>query len=263
MTIETQGRCFVIQRFDRGKYDKRYCDVFVPAITSVGLEPYRSDQDPAVDVPIEAIEAEIERATVCLADITLDNPNVWYEVGFAFAKGKPVCLVCWPERSDKFPFDIQHRTVLELSADAPADFTAAQSKISERLAAILKSRQTVEAARTLPTNATTSGLSPHEIAVLAHIAGQLDDPIGINRLRQLMDESGFTFSATGVATISLVGRSYIEKMLLENEWHNESETAFVLTDAGKQWLLDNQASLALRKPPRKGRGWSTEDDIPF
>ena len=41
------GRCFVIQPFDGGKFDKRYEDVFVPAIQAVGLEPYRVDRDPS------------------------------------------------------------------------------------------------------------------------------------------------------------------------------------------------------------------------
>ncbi len=33
--------CFVIQPFDRDKFDKRFDDVFEPAIRSAGLEPYR------------------------------------------------------------------------------------------------------------------------------------------------------------------------------------------------------------------------------
>ena len=68
--------CFVIQPFDAGKFDKRFDDVYKPAIEAANLEAYRVDRDPAVDVPIEAIEQGIRNATVCLADITTDNPNV-------------------------------------------------------------------------------------------------------------------------------------------------------------------------------------------
>ncbi|MBU0719064.1 MAG: hypothetical protein KJ749_12505 [Planctomycetes bacterium] len=43
------GRCFVIQPFDDGgEFDKRYEDVFLPAIRDAGLEPYRVDRDPSV-----------------------------------------------------------------------------------------------------------------------------------------------------------------------------------------------------------------------
>ena len=100
--------CFVIQPFDRGAYDKRYDDVFAPAIREVGLEPYRVDRDPASSIPIEDIENGIRKADACLADISEANPNVWFELGFAIAAGKPVVLVCADKPNLKFPFDIQH-----------------------------------------------------------------------------------------------------------------------------------------------------------
>lgn len=84
----TSKRCFVIQRFDGDKYDRRYDEVFAPAVRATGLEPYRVDRDPKADIPIDAIEKEIDEATICLADITEDNPNVWYEVGYAYARRK-------------------------------------------------------------------------------------------------------------------------------------------------------------------------------
>ena len=67
--------CFVIQPFDNGKFDKRFQDVYKPSIEAAGLEAYRVDRDPAVSVPIESIEQGIRQASVCLADITADNPN--------------------------------------------------------------------------------------------------------------------------------------------------------------------------------------------
>jgi len=33
--------CFMIQPFDSGKFDKRFDDVYVPAIEAAGLEAYR------------------------------------------------------------------------------------------------------------------------------------------------------------------------------------------------------------------------------
>jgi len=99
--------CFVIQSFDKGKFDQRYIDVFEPAIRAAGLEPYRVDRDPSVTIPIEQIEEGIKSSKICFADITLDNPNIWYELGFAFASDKDVVMVT--EERQRFPFDIQHR----------------------------------------------------------------------------------------------------------------------------------------------------------
>ena len=71
------GKCFVMQPFDSGAFDKRYDDIFEPAIKNADLEPYRVDRDPSVSIPIDDIETGIRRSELCLAEITTDNPNVW------------------------------------------------------------------------------------------------------------------------------------------------------------------------------------------
>jgi hypothetical protein len=91
------NRCFVMQPFDGGTFDKRFEAIFSPAIIEANLEPYRVDRDPSVSVPIQEIEKGIRDADICLADITTDNPNVWFELGFAFAIPHEVVLVCSDE----------------------------------------------------------------------------------------------------------------------------------------------------------------------
>ena len=131
------GRCFVMQPFDGGPFDARYEDVFVPAIKDAGLEPYRVDRDPGVTIPIDEIEAGIRSADVCLAEISLDKPNVWYELGFAIASQKEVVLVCIEDRRTSFPFDVQHRTIIRYRTDSPRDFETVKEKVTARLKAIL------------------------------------------------------------------------------------------------------------------------------
>ena len=60
--------CFVMQPFDGGVFDKRYDDVFSPAIDDAGLKPYRVDRDPSVSIPIDEIESGIRRSELCLAE---------------------------------------------------------------------------------------------------------------------------------------------------------------------------------------------------
>ncbi len=128
--------CFVIQPFD-DENDKRYDEVFAPALNEAGVEPYRVDRDPAVDVPIEAIEDRIRNADICLADITTDNPNVWYELGFAYAAGGPVVMICAKSRSERLPFDIRHRVVIKYGTATPSDFKQLHRDIVERVTARL------------------------------------------------------------------------------------------------------------------------------
>ena len=63
-------------------------------------------KDPSVSVPIDDIELGIENSEVCLAEISTDNPNVWYELGYAIASKREVFLLCSKnERKTHFPFD--------------------------------------------------------------------------------------------------------------------------------------------------------------
>lgn len=131
--------CFVIQPFDNGCFDKRYEDVFAPAIQAAGFEPYRVDRDPAAAIPIENIEEGIRRADACLADISTNNPNVWFELGFAIAVSKPVILVCEHQPDRRFPFDVQHRSIILYKTESARDFDSLKTRIIQRIkAAVLK-----------------------------------------------------------------------------------------------------------------------------
>ena len=97
-------RCFVIQPFDNDKFDKRFKDVYSPAIIDAGYDPYRVDKDLSAEIPIDSIDNNIRTSSAVLADITIDNPNVWFEVGLAIAYKKRTILICSDERKDKFCF---------------------------------------------------------------------------------------------------------------------------------------------------------------
>src|SRR3954462_6741990 len=132
----SKGRCFVIQPFDQGKYDKRYVDLFAPAIVDANLEPYRVDADPLASIPIDEIARQIRSAKACFAEISTDNPNVWFELGYALSAGREICMVCSDERTGKFPFDVQHRQIITYNTNSISDFHDLRSKITIRLFAV-------------------------------------------------------------------------------------------------------------------------------
>ena len=140
------GTCFVIQPFDQGIFDKRYEDVYRPGIEAAGLEAYRVDQDPTVSIPIDDVEERIRGAAAVLADITTDNPNVWFELGYAVACHREVVLVCSKERPTPFPFDVQHRSIIRYGTDSASDFAELAQRITERLRAIRAKQEAEEAA---------------------------------------------------------------------------------------------------------------------
>lgn len=126
--------CFVAQPFDHGKFDQRYQDIIKPAIESFGLFSYRVDEDFDVEIPINAIESKIPLASVVVAEITTDNPNVWFELGYALALAKPVVLLCSNERKTAFPFDVRHRSIITYNTDSLKGFEEYRTKLKKAIA---------------------------------------------------------------------------------------------------------------------------------
>ena len=110
------------------------------------------------------IENGIRNSDVCLADITTDNPNIWYEVGYALANGKPVVLICAEPRPTSFPFDIRHRPIILYARDSPSDFKKLEGEISARLKAQIEKAESLQTVASLSPIKSTEGLSSYEIA---------------------------------------------------------------------------------------------------
>ena len=137
------GQCCVFQIFDDGgAYDQRYDQVILPAIKAADLEPYRVDRDTSAEIPIDTLHEEIRRSAVCLADITLNNPNVWYELGFAVASDQPIVMICKKGRT--LPFDTHHRSTIFYTQESPRDFEHLKNEITSRLKAALERRAKVQ-----------------------------------------------------------------------------------------------------------------------
>jgi len=240
--------CFVIQPFDRGPFDKRYDDTVAPAIRDAGLEPYRVDRDPGVAIPIEDIEVGIKSAEACVADISTDNPNVWYELGFAIAACKPVILIAYAEPSRRFPFDIQHRHVIQYRTDSASDFVSLRSEIAARLTrAIERQGQLAELAQ--PSSvARIGGLTPHEIAALVVLGERTENDrhfISGATVRQEMENAGFTKIAVRIALQTLEGKTLISGQSFRDD-EEGSQMFYTVTAQGAQWFLDHEEVLALR-----------------
>lgn len=99
-----EPKCFVVMQFCQ-MYDDLYEAVIKPVCAEFGLRTVRADESFNNNFIIHEIVSEISEATVIIADITPDNPNVYYEVGYAHALKKNVVLMCNEERI-KLPFDL-------------------------------------------------------------------------------------------------------------------------------------------------------------
>lgn len=125
------GYCFVIQPFYNGKFDSRYRDIIKPAIESCGFSAYRVDEDYSVEIPISSIETKIKGASFVIAEITTDNPNVWFELGYSLAHSKLTIMLCSDERKSNFPFDIRHRNILTYRTESISDFEECKKRLKD------------------------------------------------------------------------------------------------------------------------------------
>jgi hypothetical protein len=103
LTRSVQKRVFVVMPFA-----KRFDDVYIIGIREVAeklnLVVERADDIEHNNQILEVIQQKIRDYELIVADISTQNPNVFYEVGYAHAAGTPTIIV---SSDQKPPFDLQ------------------------------------------------------------------------------------------------------------------------------------------------------------
>jgi len=97
-------KAFVVMQFSE-EYNLLYSEVIKPVTESAGYECVRGDEFYASTPILNDIIKSIRDSKVIIAEITPNNPNVFYEIGYAHAINKPTILICDSKR-EKLPFDI-------------------------------------------------------------------------------------------------------------------------------------------------------------
>ena len=75
-------------------FNRVYTELIKPALESAGLDVFRADEEGrAGDIRTDMFQ-ELLIADLVIADLTLDNPNVWYELGVRHAlRARGVVLI--------------------------------------------------------------------------------------------------------------------------------------------------------------------------
>ena len=155
-----------------------------------------------------------------------------------------------------FPFDVQHRKIIQYSTESTSDFETARSKITEQLKAVLIKRKNLDQLGSVTSVSKVKGLEQYEIAGLVAVAEEVYDPeAGISPyvFRKNMERAGFSNLAGTLALKSLLDRGMLERL---------EETEIKVTSKGMSWLLTNQERLTLQIAAVEPQGL-TDDDVPF
>ena len=124
-------KLFIVMQFSE-EYHRLYEEVIVLVAEKIGFECVRADELYTGTPILKDIISSIEESTAIIAEITPDNPNVFYEIGYSHAINKPTILLCDRKRAI-LPFDISgFRTLFYENS------IAGKSKIEKRLAKYLE-----------------------------------------------------------------------------------------------------------------------------
>src|SRR5215470_12122846 len=112
--VANRPLCFVLMPFGRkpdgvGRvidFDAVYRDLISPAIASADLEPIRADEEMAGGIVHKPMFERLILCEYAVADLTLANANVFYELGVRHAF-KPYSTVQIIAEGQRLPFDVQ------------------------------------------------------------------------------------------------------------------------------------------------------------
>jgi len=101
-------RIFVSMPFAE-PYDTLYHEVIAPVAQRERFKPVRVDEIPRPVRILDDIEQQIKESHAIVAEISTNNPNVFYELGYAHALKKPTVLLARTDKKfkkRKSPFNI-------------------------------------------------------------------------------------------------------------------------------------------------------------
>lgn len=106
--------CFVLMPFGKKAapdgsvidFDRVYEDLIAPAIRDAQLEPLRADQEVTGGIIHKPMFERLILCPFAVADLTLANANVFYELGIRHAF-RPFCTVQIMGEGSRLPFDVQ------------------------------------------------------------------------------------------------------------------------------------------------------------
>ena len=97
----------------RDEFIEFYTDVLMPVLESAGYQVQRAENVFDQQNSLKDAVLNIYRANIIVADLTIPNANVVYELGIAQGLLKPTILIT--QRIERVPFDLRSYRVLEYS----------------------------------------------------------------------------------------------------------------------------------------------------
>jgi tetratricopeptide (TPR) repeat protein len=110
-------------------FNRIYDEYICPALEAAGLEPFRADEEIRAGDIIADMFQELLVADLVVADLTIENPNVWYELGVRHAlRARGVVIVCGGRVTTAFDLYTDRKLRYGLKGGAPDPATLAEDR---------------------------------------------------------------------------------------------------------------------------------------
>lgn len=131
-----KSKLFVIMPF-REPFETLYRDVILPVAEDVGFDVVKVDEIFTPGVILNDIQQQIEQAQAVVAEISTQNPNVFYELGYAHALKKPAVLLVRRQEGADMPFDVRSYRAIFYD-DSIGGKKTVETNLRQHFAAILR-----------------------------------------------------------------------------------------------------------------------------
>jgi len=124
--------CFVVMPIGKRAADEFYHYFLKPVVEGKGLCSVRADEiSSPSSIIIEDIYAHLANSGVVVADITGQNENVLYEVGYRHGTGSPIILLV--QSLEDIPFDLKGHRVVLYDVSNPRGYHRAKEAVERHL----------------------------------------------------------------------------------------------------------------------------------
>lgn len=125
-------------------FNRVYAELIKPALEAAGLEVFRADEEQRAGGILPDMFQELLVADLVVADLTIDNPNVWYELGVRHAlRARGVVLISGGRVTTAFDLytDRKFRYSIKEQAPDPTTVEQDQAKLTAMVKATMESWQ--------------------------------------------------------------------------------------------------------------------------
>lgn len=129
--------CFIISTIgkegtpERVKADEKLNHLFIPVLNELGYSCIRADQEESAGSISRAIVERVINSEMAIADISDQNPNVFYEIAIRNAVPKPLIIIRSP--GQKPPFDIQDTRAIAVDMSKPNIWRPAMDTLKKQI----------------------------------------------------------------------------------------------------------------------------------